>query len=194
MKGCRPLEDSEIEKILGSFNGKYAVRDRAWFMVCLKGGWRISEALSLKVSDVFRNGCLVDSIAVPRASMKGKIEGRSVAFNNGAKEAVMALIEEKRSQGDLEADSCLFRSRVGQNKPISRTQAWKILKRAVAVNNMTGKLGTHCLRKTFASKIYEKLQRDLVMTQRALSHRNISSTICYLSFKQEEVDNAILSL
>lgn len=72
--------------------------------------------------------------------------------------------------------------------------AWRILKEAYESNEMTGKLGTHSMRKTFADRIYDKLDRDLVKTQKALGHRNINSTVQYLSFREEEIDEAMLSI
>ena len=50
-------------------------------------------------------------------------------------------------------------------------------------------------RKTFAHGVYEALSHDLVKTQRALSHKNINSTVSYLGFGTvAEVDEAILLL
>jgi integrase len=56
-----------------------------------------------------------------------------------------------------------------------------------------GKLGTHCMRKTFANKVYEKLDGRLEKVQQALEHRNINSTAQYLSFREEDIDKAILA-
>ena len=50
------------------------------------------------------------------------------------------------------------------------------------------------MRKTFADRIYHHFGGDLVKTQRALGHRCIESTAAYISFRQEEIDEAILSL
>ena len=50
------------------------------------------------------------------------------------------------------------------------------------------------MRKHFANKVYEKLGHDLVRTQRALGHKNINSTVSYLSYREEEIDAAILAL
>lgn len=50
------------------------------------------------------------------------------------------------------------------------------------------------MRKTFANRAYELLGHDLPRTQRALGHVNINSTIKYLSFKEEDIDAAILSM
>ena len=50
------------------------------------------------------------------------------------------------------------------------------------------------MRKTFADRIYDRLGGDLVKTAQALSHRSISSTASYLTFRESEIDEAILSL
>jgi len=47
--------------------------------------------------------------------------------------------------------------------------------------------------RTFATRVYDHLNRDLVKTQRALGHKNINSTVSYLSFRDEEIDAAILA-
>jgi site-specific recombinase XerD len=49
------------------------------------------------------------------------------------------------------------------------------------------------MRKTFARKVHERLGHDLVKTQRALGHKNINSTVAYLSFVEDEIDQAILA-
>jgi site-specific recombinase XerD len=101
--------------------------------------------------------------------------------------------------GTLDASLPVFCSRVkdpatGLRKAISRQQAWEILKEAFAANELTGKLGTHVMRKTFANRMYEKLNRDLVKVQRAMGHRNINSTVAYLSFREEDIAAAILAV
>ncbi len=48
------------------------------------------------------------------------------------------------------------------------------------------------MRKTFARRVHEKLGKDLVKTQKAMGHRSINSTVSYLSFNEEEIDDAIL--
>jgi integrase len=49
------------------------------------------------------------------------------------------------------------------------------------------------MRKTFANRMYDKLGHDLVKTQRALGHKNINSTVAYLSFREEDIAAAILA-
>jgi site-specific recombinase XerD len=83
--------------------------------------------------------------------------------------------------------------RKGVNRSITKVQAWRILHEAVVANELTGTLGTHAMRKTFAHRVYERLGRDLVKTQRALGHANINSTVSYLSCADEEIHAAILA-
>ncbi len=194
MKGSRPLTDEEIRLVAATFGGKYEKRDRALFLLGVKSGFRISELLSLQLGDVLQHGRIVDRVAVQRRHMKKKTEGRTVILHPEAKEALEVWIEELRADGYLRRDSFLFQSRKGGNQPISRVQAYRILELAFRSNGFTGKLGTHSMRKTFADKVYDKLDGDLVKTQRALGHRNINSTVSYLSFREEEIDEAILSL
>ena len=194
MKGCRPLNLDEEELITKSFAGTYATRDRAIFVLGTKSGFRISELLSLKIGDVVQNARPVDRVYVRRRNMKKKIEGRSVILHPEAKQALAKWLVQLRRQGDISDDTYLFRSRKGLNGPISRVQYYKVLREAFDANELTGKLGTHTMRKTFANKVYDGLDRDLVKTAQALGHKNINSTVQYLSFRQEDIDEAILQL
>ena len=63
----------------------------------------------------------------------------------------------------------------------------------VRANALTDTLGTHAMRKTFAKRVYEGLHHDLVKTQRAMGHRNVNSTVSYLSFREADIDAAILA-
>lgn len=190
MKGCRPLTDPEIVAIKEAF---VRTRDKALFILGLKTGLRISELLSLKVGDVYLHGRVGDVVYVERKHMKKKLEGRAVPLHQDAKIALSVWIKELEEAKKADPNNPLFRSRKGQGA-ITRIQAFRILKDAYAANGLMGKLGTHSMRKTFADRIYNRLSRDLIKTQRALGHKSIDSTISYLSFREEEITEAILSI
>ena len=177
-----------------SFAGKYEYRDQALFILGVKSGFRISELLSLQVKDVMKEGVIFDRVSVQRRNMKKKTEGRTVVLHVLAKEAIEAWIGDLSDIVAVTGDTYLFRSRKGLNRPMSRIRAWQILREAYETNELTGKLSTHSMRKTFADKIFNALDRDIVKTQRALGHKNINSTVSYMSFKQEDIDQAILEL
>ena len=147
MKGCRPLTDAEVRLIAASFGGKYAKRDRALFLLGVKSGFRISELLTLKVRDVWRHGKMLDSVTVQRRNMKGKVQGRTVPLHLEAQNALECWIMELINQDGITEDSYLFKSRKGDNKPITRIQAHQILKEAFETNELSGTLATHSMLK-----------------------------------------------
>lgn len=187
MKGCKALSDDEIQAIQAKLKNP---RDLALFALGLKSGFRISELLSIKVSDVYQFGAVVKEVSVARCYMKKKVEGRTVPLHNVAREALQVLIETE----NLEPYHFLFKSQKHANKAISASQAWRIIVGAAREAQITGKIGTHCLRKSFGMRVYQKLGKDLLRTQAAMGHRSISSTVAYLSFAQQEVTDAILSI
>jgi integrase len=200
MKGCRPLTDEEAKVISQSFSGTFAKRNKALFVVGVRSGFRISELLSLTVGDVQQHGKIVDHVTVARRHMKKKTEGRTVALHPEARAALSVWVEHltRLLKGTLDLQTPVFCSRVretgtGLRRAISREQAWRILTEAFVANELSGKLGTHAMRKTFANRMYEKLGHDLVKTQWALGHKNINSTMAYLSFREEDIAAAILA-
>jgi site-specific recombinase XerD len=151
-----------------------------------------------------QHGTVVGAITVQRRYMKGgkagKTSSRTVLVHPEARAALSVWLEalQKMLKGALDPQTPVFCSRVrdaatGLRRAISREQAWRLLTEAFEANELSGKLGTHAMRKTFANRMYEKLGHDLVKTQRALGHANINSTVQYLSFREEEIDAAILA-
>jgi site-specific recombinase XerD len=118
--------------------------------------------------------------------MKGKNAGRTLVLHPLAKEYIESYVKEV---GRIEGT--LFLSRKGK---LSRIQAWRLLTCAFDSVGLTGKLGTHCMRKSFANKVYEALDKDILKTQRAMGHKSITSTVSYLSFREEDVEEAILKI
>ncbi len=194
MQGCRPLSAAEVALVMQSFSGTFAARDHALFTLGIFSGFRITELLSLTVKDVVQHGQMVDRVTVHRRHMKRKRQSRSVIFHPQAKRALQVWLQDMATRGDGAPDTYVFKSRKGGNHPISRRHALAILKEAFRSCEMTGTLGTHSMRKTFANNVHERLARDVVKTQQALGQQHITTTIRYLSFRGEEIDQAILAL
>lgn len=194
MAGARPLTADEVEEVRDSFGGLYALRDRALFVTGIRTGFRISELLSLPVKDVRPYRQLAEKVKVQRRNMKKKTVGREVVQHPEAREALAIWLAAMESLAPhVHPDTMLFLSRKGENRAITRQHASRVLKQAYETNELEGQLGTHAMRKTFAGRVYQLLGRDLVRTQRALGHVNINSTVAYLSFALEEIDQAILA-
>lgn len=158
-------------------------------MLGVRTGFRVSELLSLRVADVVHGGEVAKFVGVQRRNMKGHIEGRTVPLHDEARAALAVWVVELDARGAA-AESPLFLSREGG--AVSRTQAWAILTAAYRAAGVFGRIGTHGMRKTFAARVYERLDHDLIRTQKAMGHRSLSSTAAYLSFAESEVDAAII--
>lgn len=188
MRGCKPLDPNQIQTTLTHLSA----RDRALFTLGIRTGFRISELLSLCIRDVWDGASVRDAVQVTSQSLKGRRPSRCIALHAEAKTALGEYLS--TLPAPLPIDRALFHSRKGG--ALDRKSAWRILHSAFLKAGIQGvgrQLGTHCMRKTFADRVYLRLGRDLVKTQRALGHTNIQSTAQYLSFDEDEIIAAILS-
>ena len=194
MKGCRPLSEEEVNQILNSFSGKFAQRDKALFLMGVRSGFRISELLSLQVKDIIQHGKVVEKVNVERKYMKKKTEGRTVRLNPLASQALLTWLGDLNELHPITSETFIFQSRKGSNKPLSTRGAQKFFQKACDACGLTGKTGTHSMRKTYANKAYEHFNGDILKVQKALGHKNINSTTKYISFKEEEIDEFVMSM
>lgn len=169
-------------------------RDRALFAMGVSCGLRISELLSLTLGDVYQNGRLPDRLAIARKNMKKKMEGRQVLFHPEAKALAMEWAKELIAKGYTDPSGPFFRNQMKTAKAISRVAAWKIFTTAYSALGLTGKLGTHAMRKTLAKRVYEGSGKDLMKTQKALGHSRVTSTVSYLSFDEKDLDDILLKV
>jgi len=189
MAGCKPLSDSEIDLILKSFSGPFALRNKVLFMLGLSTGFRISELLSIKIDDVVNpDGTVKDYVQVHRRNTKGKIKSRSTPLlkyvHTDLTNLVLSLFVQNKKY--------LFSSRQG-SEAVSASQGWRIITQ-VLFSARIFETGTHRMRKTFAQKIYEATQKNIYETQKALGHKSIDSTTSYLQFDREDLDLKINNL
>lgn len=193
MKGMNPLTREETDRVTAYLAGSR--RDLAIWQIGITSGLRIGEILSLQVGDVVPDGSIADQVYIRRQNMKGKTEGRAVLLHPCAKIAIKGWLDELAETVPLEPDLFLFKSRKGQNRPISCRQALNILQDAFKAVGLTGKkYGSHTMRKTFAMWMYDRLGKDIRKLQLALAHRWVTSTQNYLVVEQSEIDQAVLSL
>ena len=190
MKGARALTFLEIQAVCAAFDGKYAIRNRTLFLLCANLGARITEALSLNVSDVLKDGEIVDVLYFRRETVKGKNEGVALTLPSGAKNALSVFLSWKTKTGEsLKKKAPLFLSRQGGR--LTRQQAHNAFKKAYKKVGLKGNVTTHSPRKTYARMVYKNSGSDLVVTQRALRHSDIQSTLYYLDTLFDDVTLAM---
>ena len=194
MKGVRPLDNTEIQKVANAFRGLFKVRNKGLFMLGVSVGGRISELLALKIGDVWQNGKPVTSLHFDKAIVKGGEVSRAVPVNADGRDAIEMLIEWHREvYQSTQKDQPLFPSRKksgGQLQPMKRKGAHIMLKDAFEGAGLNGKLATHSLRKSFAQRVYTQTG-DIYMVQELLGHQNSQTTQRYLGVDYVKARDAL---
>ena len=182
----RPLTDAEIQRVMAQLKP----RDRCFFVLGLRTGFRVSELLSLRLGDVWQAGAVPEIVAVARKAMKGKTEGRTVDLHPQARAELASWAASLEARG-ADEKAPLFPSQKG-GAAITRMQAWALLTNAYKRAGISGRgIGVHGLRKTFAGRMYNILGHDLIETKKAMGHKSVSSTEAYLSFADSKVKAAM---
>jgi len=191
MQGCRPLNHDEKKRLLNT--ATHNQRDNLLILLGLATGFRVSELLSLKIGDLIApDGSVLDRVALKAANTKNGT-GRVQVLHGKVKMAVKEWTDYLLSKG-FGLESAIFVGRQSKgSKAITRQRAWQIIKGLFEKAAIFGQTGTHTLRKTFAKEMKMRLG-DIQKVADALGHKSIQSTICYLSFDHEDVDNAILGM
>lgn len=176
MEIVQPIRDrNKIEDMKNELK-KNGTRDYLLFYTGINTGLRISDILNLKVRDV--RGKTHISIT-ERKTQKPK----RFKIHNGLKDEIEAYVK------NMSADEYLFQSRKGNNKPITRVQAYRILNDAAEKVGLD-EIGTHTLRKTFGYHFYQQY-KDVALLQELFNHSAPSVTLRYIGINQDILDQAI---
>jgi len=171
------LEEEECEKLLAACEGRYAYRDYAILMLFLSCGLRVSELVSLNVTDIYDDHL--------RVLGKGNKE-RVVFFAEGCREALDDYLA-VRDNGKIadDAQNALFIS--SHNKRItSRGVEQMVDKKLLMAGLDASRYSPHKLRHT-AATLMLKNGVDTRALQEVLGHSNLNTTQIYT-----HLDNASL--
>lgn len=180
MNTVQPIRDKrKLEEIKEELK-KNGTRDYMMFLTGINSGMRVSDIIRLNVDDV-RNpdGTMKEHITIIEKKTK-KIKKFPLCNN--------LLVEMEKYTRNMTQGEFLFESRKGENKPITTTQAYRIIKNAgrkVGIEN----IGTHTMRKTFGYHHYKKF-KDIALLQEIFNHSSPSITLRYIGINQEEIDSS----
>lgn len=193
MIGCEPLTLEQVELTVEQLRGPWAARDVACFLLRVFTGFRVSEALSLRLGDVVIEGRMPDFIRVQRRNMKGKTSSRSVRFNEGAQEAVSKWVRQLHELGYISRTDFLFQSRSSGNRAVDRSSVYRIEVAACRRAGLTGHYGTHTARKTFAATA-RRMGATMFELQQMLGHVDPKSTAAYMSFDEKKAAERVMAM
>lgn len=145
------------------------IRDRAMLELLYATGIRVSELISLQITDLnLRLGYII---------CRDSSKERAIPFGNQAKEALLLYLKEARdilikgTQTETLFVNC-------SGKPMSRQGFWKLIKYYAAKAGIEADITPHTLRHSFAAHLVEK-RADLHSVQEMMGHSDISSTQVY---------------
>lgn len=179
------LSVGEVESIIGSvdtgtWNG---LRDRAILEVLYGCGLRVSEAASMRVSDIFFDDGFVRVIG------KGDKE-RLVPIGDIGADAVRQYLASRPEPSEPRYADILFLSRFG--KPLSRVYIFRMVKERALAAGIRKEISPHTFRHSFATHLIEN-GADLRAVQEMLGHESILTTEIYTHMDKSTWQNNILS-
>lgn len=175
----KTLSAEDVEKLLAAPMQKRTpknLRDMALLNMLYSTGMRVTEVVSLQLSDVD-----MDELVL-HCSTKDEQE-RQLPFDNTTKDILNAYLDDGRPYlvKDKE-ETALFLNHRGQQ--LTRQGLWLIIKAYAKQANLSAEVTPHTLRHSFAA---HKLNSgsDLQEVQKLLGHANISTTQIYTQLDEE---------
>lgn len=169
----------EVALLLEQPSGKSAkeVRDKAMLELLYATGIRVSELISLKISDV--------NMQMGFILCRDTNKERVIPFGNKARNALMKYLEYARAELMPDTgEEILFVNCSGQ--PMSRQGFWKLVKYYAKKAGITADITPHTLRHSFAAHLVEN-GADLKSVQEMLGHSDISTTQIYATMNHNHI-------
>lgn len=153
------------------------LRDKAMLELLYATGIRVSELITLKISDV--------NIPMEYITCTDAHKERIIPFGSIAREAIENYLELGRTKL-VEDENCdlLFTNCSGS--PMSRQGFWKIIKYYGKKAGITSEITPHTLRHSFAAHLVSN-GADLKSVQEMLGHSDISTTQIYTQVNQNKI-------
>lgn len=181
MRAVEPIRDlKEINAMKKYLKGKN-IRDYALFVVGINVALRISDLLELTWGDVLKDR---DFKTVNLKEGKTK-KIRDIKLNKAAQRALRELLE---TLDTYKLSDYIFKSREGDNEPITRQQALNILKDAAEAIGIEENVGTHSLRKTWGYHAWKNGFNPALIME-TLNHSNLNIMKRYLGIRQDEIND-----
>lgn len=177
MEYVEPIKDIEKINEMKKFLRKQSQRDLLLFVLGVNTGIRVSELLSLKVEDIREGDMLKDFLYIDDP----KHEEKKAYYLN---HSVRKELEIYLASHEFNPTDYLFKSKK-INLPITRQQAYRIINHAAKEVGITGKIGTHTLRKTFGYHAYRK-GIAISILKSIYNHSSPTETLRYIGIEKGE--------
>lgn len=168
-------------ELLKSVDGINKERDYCILTLFLNCGLRLSELISINISDIRDNNTLV-------ITGKGNKE-RVVYLNNVCLTAIESYLSVRPKDAVKDRDALFLSNRKIR---ISRQSVQKMIEGYLAKIGLSGQgFSTHKLRHTAATLMYQYGNVDPLQLKEILGHENLSTTEIYTHIHDEQLKNAV---
>ncbi len=186
MAATQPIRDKQqIRAMADYFLEHDQFRNYALLSIGIHTALRISDILKLKWTDIYDENRDVFYSHISLTEQKtGK--KKTIALN---KQVIYAL----RQYLPYRRGAYIFASRRGTG-PISRVQAWRIIREAAEALGLGDGIACHSLRKTWGYHAWTSQEVSPVVIMDIYNHSNYEVTRRYLGIAQDDLDKAYLSV
>lgn len=190
MSTSQPLKKKEdIQKLKNYFYSKGQYRNYVLIIMGLNTALRISVLLQIKWRDVYDEEKQYFFSHIYLVEKKTKKENY-IMLNSAVKEA---LLKYKKTLTNYSKDDYIFTNSRTKDLPISRVQAYRIIKKAVADLDLNTHISCHSLRKTFGYQAW-KAGTEPALLMMIFNHSSYHVTKRYLCIDQEDKDKLFMKL
>lgn len=163
-------------------------RNQLLMILGLNTALRISDILSLKWKYVY---CREEQRWRQHIFLQEQKTGKNseIYINENARRALEAYFQflRERTGSEPEQEQYLFIGRSPENKPITRVQAFRLIKNAARHCRIPGTISCHSLRKTFGYHAWKQgIEPALLMN--IYNHSSYQNTKRYLGIDQDDRD------
>lgn len=191
MSTTQPIRDLESLSELKNFYYKREPNPRNYALISLglNTALRISDLLHLRWEDIydFERQDFRQHIVI--TEHKTKKENR-IALNQNAKEALNVYL---LSRGEIKKEEYLFCGRNRRTVPLSRSQAYRIIRHASEMLHLDEHISCHSMRKTFGYHAW-KFGTSPVVLMDIFNHSSFDITKRYLGIEQDDKDSVFLQI
>ena len=191
MNSVEPIRDTKTIRNMRFILKNQSVRNELLFIFGINVGLRISDILKLKIEDLVKSNLKTVKEYVIITEKK---TGKTKKFYIG--DIVKKVIENYiKELSNLDMNNYVFQSRKGENMPITRQRAYRILNNAAEMIGLveknengviiSGEIGTHTLRKTFGYHAYQN-GSSLELLMDIFNHSSKSQTLRYIGITEEQ--------
>jgi integrase len=174
----QPIRDTKKINEMMLYLKSQSDRNYILFLLGISTGLRISDILKLRKKDLTGTHLTLKETKTRKH--------KKLRIMPGIRKDLKTYLD------NLEDDDYVIKSREGANKPIDRSTAYRILRKAGEHVGLK-ELGTHTCRKTYGYHFYLET-KDVAMLQKLFNHSSPDITLEYIGINQDSMDSATMKV